>query len=308
MITNESPDGLLTRKVGRRGKEVTCTNGATYGFAWYPEYVPEELRAGRFWVCCSPEKVPEVAASEPVRRASTTNPSTWRTFEEAQEALEEGRHAGAGRVIVADGGFVGVDLDGVRDPGSRTINEGAIQILQHLDSYCEISPSGRGVKVWIRASLKRSYVKPGLEVYRGARYFVVTGQFLPQFPADVQERQEQIEDLVASEFLQPRSRSRRHTTYQGPPVELDLFLASGAVEVLGQVPDGLGTKFQIRCPWIHQHTDADPSGTYLGRRDDGGLWFWCWHSHCSSRGWREFRCQVALKAKRLALIKKGIYE
>jgi hypothetical protein len=277
-------------------------------FAWYPEYVPEELRAGRFWVCCSPEKVPEVAASEPVRRASTTNPSTWRTFEEAQQALEKGRHAGAGRVIVADAGFVGVDLDGVRDPGSRTINEGALQILQHLDSFCEISPSGRGVKVWIRASLKRSYVKPGLEVYRGGRYFVVTGQFLPQFPADVQERQEQIEDLVASEFPQRRSRSRRHTTYQGPPVELDPFLASGAIEVLGKVPDGLGTKYQIRCPWIHQHTNADPSGTYLGRRDDGGLWFCCWHSHCSTRGWRDFRRHMRLRLKQLRLISKGIYK
>jgi hypothetical protein len=276
-------------------------------FAWYPEYVPEELRAGRFWVCCSPEKVPEVAASEPVRRASTTNPSTWRTFEEAQEALEEGRHAGAGRVIVADGGFVGVDLDGVRDPGSRTINEGALQILQHLDSFCEISPSGRGVKVWIRASLKRSYVKPGLEVYRGGRYFVVTGQFLSQFPIVVEERQREIDELVRSEFPTP-PRTRSTEPYAGPPVELDPFLASGAVEVLGEVPDGLGTKYKITCPWIDQHTDSDPSGTYLGRRDDGGLWFWCWHSHCSSRGWREFRRQVALKAKRLALKKKGIYE
>jgi hypothetical protein len=275
-------------------------------FAWYPEYVPEELRAGRFWVCCSPEKVPEVAASEPVRRASTTNPSTWRTFEEAQEALEEGRHAGAGRVIVTDGGIVGVDLDGVRDPGSRTINEGAIQILQHLDSYSEVSPSGRGVKCWVRADLKRSYVKPGLEVYRGARYFVVTGQFLSHFPTVVEKRQREIDELVAGEFPQRSRSSRRHTNYQGPLVELDSYL--DGVEVLGEVRDAVGVKLRIVCPWVSEHSLQDPSGTYLGRRDDGGLWFWCWHSHCSSRGWREFRRQVALKAKRLVLIKQGIYE
>jgi hypothetical protein len=265
-------------------------------FAWYPEYVPEELQAGRFWVCCSPEKVPEVAASEPVRRASTTNPSTWRTFEEAQEALEDGRHAGAGRVIVADGGFVGVDLDGVRDPGSRTIDEGALQILQHLDSYCEVSPSGRGVKCWVRADLKRSYVKPGLEVYRGGRYFVVTGQFLSQFPPVVEERQREIDELVAREFpTQPR-RAEAGEPYHGPSLDLGPFLDLDAVEILQEVPDGLGRKYRIRCPWIQEHSDADDSGTYLGQRENGGTWFVCHHSHCEGRGWREFRERVGRRA------------
>jgi hypothetical protein len=268
-------------------------------FPWYPEFIPDELKVGRFWVCCDQRKVPEIPMTS--RRASTTNPKTWRSFWEACRAFKAGYHAGVGRIIAEDaGGYIGVDLDNCRDPQTRIIDDEALQILSLLHSYCEVSPSGRGVKIWIRASLDRSYVRDGLEIYRGGRYFATTGQFLSQFPMQVQERQAEIRELVRAEF--PASPGPRPTErYAGPPVELDPFLASGPVEVLGQVPDRLGTKYQIRCPWIHQHTDADPSGTYLGRRDEGGLWFWCWHSHCSSRGWREFRAEIRRRARRYSV-------
>jgi hypothetical protein len=136
-----------------------------------------------------------------------------------------------------------------------------------------------------------------LEIYRGGRYFATTGQFLSQFPTAIQERQYEIDQLIAREFPSQTSRLAG-TTYDGPDVDLDPFLNSGAVEVLGQVPDGLGTKYQIRCPWVEQHTDQDPSGTYVGQRDGGGAWFSCWHAHCASRGWREFKERVSARAGR----------
>jgi hypothetical protein len=269
-------------------------------FPWYPEFVPDELKFGRYWVCCDQHKVPEIPGT--YSRASSTNPKTWRSFGQASRAYNAGYHAGVGRIIApAAGGFIGVDLDKVRDPRTRIIDSRALEILQDLDSFSEVSPSGRGVKVWIRASLDRSFVKPGLEIYRGGRYFCTTGQFLSQFPPNIQERQYEIDELVKREFPRARTTSSsgvRTEAYHGPDVEIDPFLASGAVEVLGQVPDGLGTKYQIRCPWIEQHTGQDPSGTYLGRRADGGLWFWCWHAHCASRGWREFKERVAATRQR----------
>ena len=264
-------------------------------FPWYPEHVPDELKFGRFWVCCDESKVPMVPGTR--RRASSTNPKTWRSFSEASRAYNAGRHAGVGRIIAPEaGGFVGVDLDHCRDPETRIIDSPALEILQDLDSYSEVSPSGRGVKIWIRASLDRSYVRAGLEIYRGGRYFVSTGQFLAQFPPSIQERQYEIDQLVAREFpTGAPSHQARTEPYQGPPVDLDPFLASGALEVLGPVPDGLGTKYQICCPWVEKHTDQDPSGTYVGQRDGGGAWFSCWHAHCASRGWRDFREAIGEK-------------
>jgi hypothetical protein len=274
-------------------------------FPWYPEFVPDELKFGKFWVCCDRAKVPMIAGTS--HRASSTNPKTWRSFKEACRAYNAGAHAGIGRVISSADQFIGVDLDHVRDPETRIIDDRALGVLQDLDSYSEVSPSGQGVKVWIRGSLDRSYVKDGLEIYRGGRYFVTTGQFLSQFPTAIQERQYEIDQLIAREFPSQMSRLAG-TTYDGPHVEIDPVLNSGAVEVLGEVPDGEGIKFAIICPWAHLHSEDPHTGSYVGKYHDGGPWFWCWHAHClGRRTWQDFRRAVWLKAKKLRLLNKGIY-
>jgi len=78
--------------------------------------------------------------------------------------------------------------------------------------------------------------------------------------------------------------------YDGPELELAQFLEG--VEVLGEVSDGLGKKLAIVCPWIEEHSGGDRSGTFVGHRADGGLWFHCNHQHCQGRTWRDFRKMV----------------
>jgi hypothetical protein len=256
-------------------------------FPFYPEHVPEELKAGQFWVCCDAEKVPKIPGK--IHGASSTDPDTWRTYDEAVTALKKSaalqlRYAGVGRVIVNEDPYVGVDLDNVRDPHTRAITVEAMSILESVSSYSEVSPSGTGVKVWVRARLERSYVKPGLEVYQRGRYFTTTGQFLPQFHLTIQERQREIEALIAEGFSRAKQGPR---AYDGPAVDLGRYLRR--VEVLAEVHDEAGTKFAIRCPWIDEHSKRDPSGTYVGQKRTGATWFHCWHAHCHKRGWREFK-------------------
>jgi len=83
----------------------------------------------------------------------------------------------------------------------------------------------------------------------------------------------------------------RAEPYDGPELELEVFLED--VEVLGEVPDKLGTKYAVLCPWASEHTGGDRSGTYVGHRACGGLWFACHHVHCQGRSWREFKERVA---------------
>jgi hypothetical protein len=54
-------------------------------FAHHPENVPEELKADpASWVCCDEDKVPLVATlSGAVYAASSTDPNTWRSYEDA---------------------------------------------------------------------------------------------------------------------------------------------------------------------------------------------------------------------------------
>jgi len=257
-------------------------------FPHHPEHVPKELKAGRFWVCCDTEKVPMVPWDP--RRASSTDPDTWRHYDEAVAAFHAHpeRYAGVGRVITDGDAYVGIDLDNVRDPVSRELSPGARSILESLDSYSEVSPSGTGVKVWVKANLNRSHVKPGIEIYRRGRYFTVTGQFLPQFPLTIEDRRYEVERLVAREF---RAGGGGPTEpYDGPRVALVEYLPN--VDVLAEIPDALGVKFRIRCPWIDEHSEDPESGTYIGQREDGGLWFYCWHSHCANRLWADFRNKV----------------
>src|ERR1019366_6507934 len=67
----------------------------------------------------------------------------------------------------------------------------------------EISPSGRGVKIWVRAHLdgpgKRVVYEDGaVEVYDRGRYFTVTGQTLNGAPLQVAEHQTEISTFEAS--------------------------------------------------------------------------------------------------------------
>jgi hypothetical protein len=75
--------------------------------------------------------------------------------------------------------------------------------------------------------------------------------------------------------------------YNGPEVGLAEYLAG--VQVLGEVPDELGVKYAVTCPWVHEHSGGDRTGTYIGRLSNGALWFHCHHEHCQGRGWTEFK-------------------
>src|SRR5215217_1050307 len=120
----------------RKRPEATATNGSpeprkdlnvvyidrdepTLGFPFYPHTIPKELIPGNVWVCCDPFKIPTVA-TERNRRAKSSAPSTWRSYEAAREAYEAGWHAGIGRVIVKGEGLVGVDLDDCRAGATGT--------------------------------------------------------------------------------------------------------------------------------------------------------------------------------------------
>src|SRR5215204_2709966 len=264
-------------------------------FPFYPEHIPGELKTGRLWVCCDEEKVPHIAlATGKPRRASSTNPETWRSYDEAETAFATGRYSGIGRVITAQDPYVGVDLDDCRDPKTRLIASWAWSIVERLNSYTEVSPSRTGVKIWVKAALAQSKTRVGLEIYRGSQYFTTTGMFLSQFPLTVESRQAELEAIVAKKFPPQKKPQRRG--YGGPrgPLGLEAFLERVGVEVIAERWDQTAAlKYQIPCPWMSEHTKAPETRTYVAQYEDGALLFKCHHAHCSQRGWSRFRDKVS---------------
>ncbi len=140
--------------------------------------IPEEMRRRRQWVTWKLEergKVPYIAGG--VGKASSTDLTTWRPFEEAVEDVKKGRRDGVGFVFSSGDPFAGVDLDKCRNPETGELEEWAAKIVKHLGGYAEASPSGTGVHVIIRG--KAPNRKRGkVEAYSSERFFTMTGRVL----------------------------------------------------------------------------------------------------------------------------------
>jgi putative DNA primase/helicase len=140
--------------------------------------IPEEMRRRRQWVTWKLEergKVPYIAGG--VGKASSTDLTTWRTFEEAVEDVKKGRRDGVGFVFSSGDPFAGVDLDKCRNPETGELEEWAAKIVKHLGGYTEASPSGTGIHVIIRGKApKRKRGK--VEAYSSERFFTMTGRVL----------------------------------------------------------------------------------------------------------------------------------
>jgi len=143
------------------------------------EKIPEELRRRPQWVVWKLEtrgdkltKIPYIAGG--VGKASSTDSETWRTFEEARDALQTGRYNGVGFVFSSGDPYAGIDLDGCRDPETGELEAWAAEIIRDLDGYVEVSPSGKGVHIIVcgKAPNKR---RGRVEVYGSERYFTMTG-------------------------------------------------------------------------------------------------------------------------------------
>ncbi len=185
----------------------------------YSDNLPDALTERPQWVAWRFEWVGDATADEggrwtkvPVnvhsgQRASSTNPAHWATLAEALAHAETHGLPGVGFVFAPDDDLCGIDLDKCRDPDTGALDEWAAGIVADLDSYTELSPSGRGVHVIVRAALplKSGRRKGRLELYHAARYFTVTGHRLPDAPATVRRSQGAVDALYAATFGETES-------------------------------------------------------------------------------------------------------
>lgn len=166
------------------------------------EKFPKELRARRQWVVWRAEKndkgkltkVPYRALGQ--GKAASNDPSTWATFAQALTRFERGDVDGIGYVFAPDDHFCGVDVDHCLDEAGQ-LTPFAREIVEGCQSYTEVSPSGRGVHIIVKAQAPHGINRPDIELYSEGRYFTVTGRHLAGTPLDIRERQELIDYLVA---------------------------------------------------------------------------------------------------------------
>lgn len=161
------------------------------------------------WVCWRTQQRDGKSTKVPIipgatQFASTTDPDTWRSFPTAREAAIEHPVDGLGFVFTSDDPLVGVDLDDCRDPDTATPTTWAADVIETLNSYTEVSPSGTGFHVLVTGDLPDERNRAGdLEVYDRSRFFTVTGDHVATTPDTVAARGDALATLVETELAEP---------------------------------------------------------------------------------------------------------
>lgn len=159
--------------------------------------IPKELTSIHQWVCAwKNSKIPMRAVVK--KGASSINPETWATFEDAKAAVENGTYDYLGFVF-NNNGIVGIDIDcGYDDDGF--LSEVSIDIMRSCRSYTERSRSGRGIHIYLKGELPFTGKtnRSGVEIYCSGRFFIVTGEKL--IYDEIIENQEAIDYIVEKYF------------------------------------------------------------------------------------------------------------
>lgn len=165
--------------------------------------IPQQLKARRGWAGWRAVERDGRTRKVPVdpntgRYASVTDRGTWGTYQQAVNAYDRGGLDGIGLLLgyEAEGpGFLlgkpltGFDFDNCVDPRTQQIDPAVQLLLRALNSYSEISPSGRGIKAFAFGALAAGPCRRGgAEIYGSGRYFTVTGWRAEGCPRDVEDR------------------------------------------------------------------------------------------------------------------------
>jgi hypothetical protein len=121
----------------------------------------------------------------PSRKASSTNPETWCSLEDAQAAYVHVEDLDGILFALKDVEYVAIDIDDCRDPATGALHPWAQKRVERCHSYTEITPSGTGLRIIGTGSgpeiHRKQPVADGVscEVYRrAARFITVTGNQL----------------------------------------------------------------------------------------------------------------------------------
>lgn len=126
--------------------------------AWWSvngEGRPVGLPNGRLTKPLKPKNKPYKLPINPITGAlaASTRPETWASARDALAAVRRWSLTGAGFVFTDRDPYTGVDIDNCRARETGNIEEWAWEIIRALDSYTEVSPSGTGVHIIVRANL-----------------------------------------------------------------------------------------------------------------------------------------------------------
>ena len=123
--------------------------------------------------------------------ASIKNPLTWSTWEHCITILPQTDMTGIGFVITPELGLTCLDIDDpykLKTDGTpkfsnpEELQQRQINIVKTFDSYSEISPSGKGLHIWIKGTVPTGRDKYSIGIYPHSRFLTMTGNVYNSAP------------------------------------------------------------------------------------------------------------------------------
>ena len=244
-----------------------------FNFSGPDEHFPDRLKQYDQWLVTRDKK--------PVAPPREWNDSVnLLSFTEAQQKAEQ--LGGDVAFCFTEGGpFIGFDLDDVKEDG---FTDEALDLVERLDSYTEVSSSGTGLHVVTEGKHLNDRKTRGdlseaghLEVYDESRYFVLTGDVFKRL--ETVERRPTAVRVVQEEHL-PKATSDGSAGTQKPLSEQ---------EYVDESPDVTPKQVRRTIETYVEYGDADEAVLRLWRGSDESypspseadmalvshLYFWC---------------------------------
>jgi primase-polymerase (primpol)-like protein len=206
------------------------------------DQIPQELKDLKQWIVWKLEigkderltKVP-YRIDLPGAHASTTNPKSWTSFENAVFTVSnEKGYSGIGFVFTNDDPYIALDFDKCIEKETGLVFPSIEQNILSLNSYTEISQSGTGIHVigkGINPDPEGKGSKKGnFEMYSKERYFAITGNIYKDFPKTINDIPFKHLDTLYKKYLLNLSTETKPKTINELKARNNLFL--GDEEIL----------------------------------------------------------------------------
>lgn len=167
---------------------------------------PQGLKELKQWAVAGANKIPYNPVTG--KPAKPNDPTTWVSFNEAYSKVVSGEYENVGFMLSKDDPYTVIDLDDPK-PEKYTEEQKAVlirnmeRIVNKFDSYTELSRSGKGCHIIVRASTEAGRKKDTVEIYSSERFIICTGNVVKDRAV------EEYQDLVdfVYEMIAPSSQS-----------------------------------------------------------------------------------------------------
>jgi hypothetical protein len=165
--------------------------------------IPKELREPAAWLqyylTTDPNKPDKKPTKHPTVKYRTTEDKKANLRSLDQLLKREPTSGGVQRLVDPLEGFVFIDIDKVRNPETGEVEPWAQELIDSLDTYTEISASGRGFHLVCRGVVPRDFhTDPDqVEIYAGHtpnKLIAMTGEVY-EFHCTIEKRQRELDEL-----------------------------------------------------------------------------------------------------------------